>query len=361
MKEQMHTGDPSGAPPTRAQEFDILAARMRRAAEAMIGDGSSAVPLRLRKAARALRSEGESSAKLNAVADELESAANALDAGLAVPHLTEFSKILQMPISGNFYARIPTQHLSEWRLMHNNVSQVRESLARFSGAAWLASVGPTRAETLTVLLTGDQRLASDLAVLSTRAAAMAESALLDAGVALMGVSRLMYAPFGVMLAAFGICDDDCVLGQTQDCTASEVTFAPYGDSDTDSADFDHALAFLKILSYTPKVPLSPGGGSMIREIVKGLRKLKEASDKLAKDLDGYSVFVRLTYQECVSGYCGTYWSDKSKVVEVPPPPGKKHSLGKGWKQSVIDNLGQDDAATAAQMAEFQKLAQKSCP
>jgi len=59
--------------------------------------------------------------------------------------------------------------------------------------------------------------------------------------------------------------------------------------------------------------------------------------------------------------CGNHWVSKTKVVRIDPPAGKKHQLGKGWKASVIEDIGKNETKTDAQMYEFKSLAENQCP
>lgn len=344
-----------------ARPLDELARALRRSAQAMIGDGCSGASRRLTRAALPLRAVGEAFPDLVRVADELDAAATALDQGLPVEGFTEFDELLQVPTARDLKFPVPQDQRGNLSLLRDLGNDARNALGRFEGATWLAAVGPDRARDVVAVATGDPQVAFDVATLAPRACFLGDVALADAGLALIGVAHQLEILTG-LLAFLGLCTDDCTKGATRNCTATDVTFAPFGDSDTDSADFKNALNFLKVLGYAlPGKVLSPGGKGLIKEIVKQLDDLKKKVDKLKKDLDGYAVFVRLTYEECVDGLCGTYWKEKTKVVEIAPPAGKKHQIGKGWKQSVIDKLGQDEQETARQLKQFRDLAEAQCP
>lgn len=328
----------------------------------MLGDGCSGAGVRLRRSALALRAVGDEFPKLLPVAEELDAAATAIDQGLRTEGFARFDVLLQVPGPRGFKVPVPRRERARLKVLRGQTDLARNALGRVEGLSWLGSVGPDRARDVIAVASGDPQLAFDISTLAPRACPLRDAALAEAGLALVQIARQVELLSG-LLAFLGICEDDCKVGKIQDCNATEVTFAPFGDKDTDSADFKEALLVLDLLGdLLPDKALSPGASDLIDEIVKQLASLKANRDKLTKNQVGYAVFVRLTYEECVEGLCGNYWKERTKVVEIAPPIGKKkHELGEGWKQSVIEDLGKNAQATAAQLREFRSLAERQCP
>ncbi len=345
-----------------APPLSFLPNTVQRMGEALIGAACTPLHLRLERTAQAAFSVSADVPKLGPVAAEFSAAAEALRQGRPSPSLNTLGDVLQIPVSRKFLAAIPTELRDDWRLLDAQLRQFNDFMDRFRAATWIDALGPTRSADLIRFVRGDA-VASAVAGFAPSACRIADAALLEGGVLLLGAAQqLTVLMEPVILALLGFCEDACTLGETRNCAATDVVFAPKGRDSTDAADFQNSIRFLTVFSYAiPGKYLSPGGKTLIREITGGLQKIKDAKDKELVQLGGYSVFVRIEFEECVSGLCGNYWKKKSRVVEIDPPPGKQNTLGTGWRRSLIENLGQDERATARQLEEFQSLAETQCP
>ncbi|HUF60914.1 MAG TPA: hypothetical protein VMN36_02460 [Verrucomicrobiales bacterium] len=354
--------DPLLPPSVVAPPLSFLPAAVQRMGEALIGATCTPLHLRLERTALAAFAVSTDLPKLAPAGAEFSAAAEALRQGRPSPSLDTLAAVLQIPVSKKFLTAIPIELRDDWRLLDSQLRLFNESMDRFRAATWIDALGPTRSADLIRFVRGDS-VASAVAGLAPSACRIAGAALLDGGVLLLGAAEqltLLMEP--VILSLLGFCEDACTLGDTRNCEATDVVFAPKGRDSTDEADFQNSIRFLTVFSYAiPGKYLSPGGKTLIREITAGLAKIKDAKDKQLAQLGGYSVFVRLEFEECVSGLCGNYWKKKSRVVEIDPPPGKQNTIGTGWQKSLIEGLGNDERATARQLEEFKSLAERQCP
>lgn len=357
--------DQSRKNPEDIHQLVFLPEILRSMAEAWIGNCTSAINFRLRRAAAEAQAGAEKVPKLKPIAAELFAAAEALETATSPPRLTRLTELLKLPVSKEFLKAIPKEHSEEWRLLNNEIASTRAHLQMFTAAGWASIKGPNATRMMALRLRGDEQLGEDAALLAVNAARVAESELMMAGFALLGVSRYLGRLVEAIIPFLFICDssDLCELGNFDSCEAGDMFFPPFEDSPEDVEDVDTALDLLNAAGWLlPGKYLTPGGKKMIKEIAGMLKKLKARVDKKKIDLQGYGVYAVLTYRECVDGMCGNYWEEKTKVVKLDPPQGKGHQLGgKGWKASVIEDLGKNDAATSRQMREFKRLAEADCP
>lgn len=334
---------------------------IRRMGEALLADPCLPTHLRLSRAAQEARAVGEFLPMMLRAAADLDAAAGALRRGEASPRLEDLSRVFKIPVSRAFLSALPEELRPEWRLLDTQIARFQEAMGRFVGATWLDAGGVSRAGEIGGFARGEG-VAADLRLIAPMACRIADAALIEAGLLLLGMARQLEVLIVPVLFALSFCSDACSLGDTQNCTATDVVFVPNGREATDAEDFKDAVNFLNVLSWTiPGKYLSPGGKSLIREITSGLKDIKDAVDKNLVRLNGYSVFVRLEYEECVSGLCGNYWRKTTTTIEVAPPAGKKHQIGPGWRASVIERLGENERETAEQLREFQRLAERQCP
>jgi len=354
-------------PPHANDEIHSLEALppvLRAMAEAWLGDCGSDLGQRLRRSSRIAAAAAENVPRLKPVAGELMAAAEALHEAVPPPRMKAFRNLLQLPADKTFVAALPEENRDEWRALNDGIVETREHLTRFTAAGWARGRGPAALRVHALRLRGDRLLGEDAALLAANASRLADAELMLAGVALMGVSRNLARLAEIIVPLFIVCDssDACTLGHLQDCEAGDLYFPPYEDGPGDADDFEDALTLLKGAGWLlPAKYLTPGGKKMIKEIAERLEEIKKRTDKKKIGLRGYGVYMVLNYQECVDGWCGNYWDDKAKVVKLDPPAGKKHLTGDGWKASVIEDLGKDEAATERQMREFKRLAEDQCP
>jgi hypothetical protein len=347
----------------KIHQLEMLSVYLREMAEALIGFcGHGYIPQRLFLAARKVNRASEHLEKLKLISDELNAAAKAYTNGDYPPKLDRLSSFLKVPISKEFLEKMPSEHRDEWRLLNDNLKDARTHFEMFRSAWWTAYRGPSAVKTVVLRLRGDDILGDDISLLAMHSTRIQDAELMYAGFSLLSVARHLDNLIGIILPLISICEDDCKLGKFRGCEAGDVYFPPYQDSPQDTNDTDNAINILAGAGWVlPGKYLTPGGKGMIKKIAGMLKKLKKRIDKKKIDLEGYGVYVVLNYEECVDGMCGNYWKSKKKVVKIDPPPGKKHQLGKGWKAKVIEELGQDESKTKAQMKEFKSLAEQQCP
>ncbi len=351
--------------PEEIHQLETIPTSLREIAEAMIGScGRYSISQRLYLAADKANQASEHMAKLKPISDELNAAAEANAKGDYPPKIERLSAFLKVPYSKEFLKKIPDEYRDEWRLLNYQLKEAKTHLEMFRSAGWAAYRGPSAAKTIALRLRGDEILGDDISLLTTNSTRIEDAELMYAGFALLSVARHLDNLIGIILPILFICDseDACNLGSFRGCEAGDVYFPPYQDSPQDTKDADDAINILAGAGWLlPGKYLEPGGKAMIKKIASMLKKLKKLTDKKKIALEGYGVYIVLNYEECVDGMCGNHWVSKTKVVRIDPPAGKKHQLGKGWKASVIEDIGKNETKTDAQMYEFKSLAENQCP
>jgi len=356
--------EPTCNTPDEIHELEHLPTILHAMAESWIGNCGSSLPFRLRRSARIAEKGSSHVPKLGPVASELFEAAEAIETADDPPRLNHLQNLLKLPVAKEFVAGIPEDSLDHWHHLNGEIAAVKTHMKIFRSASWARVRGPEALMTWARRLRGDEDLAEDCALLAVNSARLADAELMLAGMSLLTVSRLLSRLMEVLIPLFFICDssDACELGGFTNCEAGDMFFPPYQDSPADVEDADDAIDLLKGAGWLlPAKYLTPGGKKMIKEIADMLKKIKNRVDKKKIRLEGYGVYVVLKYEECVDGMCGNYWAERTKVVKIDPPAGKKHQLGKGWKASAIEDLGKNKADTDRQMRQFKQLAEASCP
>lgn len=356
--------EPNRKIPNEIHELEHLPAILHAMAESWLGNCGSSLPFRLRRSARIAEKGSSQVPKLAPVASELFEVAESIENAGAPPRLNHLQNLLKLPAAKEFVAAIPEDSLDHWRHLNGEVAAVKTHMKMFRSASWARVRGPEAFMTWARRLRGDEDLAEDCALLAVNSTRLADAELMLAGMSLLTVSRLLSRMMEIILPLFLVCDDSdaCKLGAFNNCEAGDIFFPPYQDSPSDVEDADDAIDLLKGAGWLlPAKYLTPGGKKMIKEIADMLKKIKKRVDKKKIRLEGYGVYVVLKYEECVGGMCGNHWAEKTKVVKIDPPAGKKHQLGKGWKASVVEDLGKNKANTERQMRQFKQLAEASCP
>ena len=350
--------------PDEIHQLEVVPSFLREMAEAMIGSyGCNSIPQRLSLAAGKANLASGHMEKLKPISGELNAVAEAYVKGDYPPKMERLSAFLKVPYSKEFLKKVPDEYRDEWRALNHQLKKAKTHLEMFRSASWAAYRGPSAAKTIVLRLRGDEILGDDISLLTMNSTRIADVELMYAGFTLLSVARNLDNLIGIILPLLFICDseDACTLGSFRGCEAGDVYFPPYQDSPQDTKDADDAIKILAGAGWLlPGKYLEPGGKAMIKKIASMLKKLKKLTDKKKIGLEGYGVYIVLNYEECVDGMCGNHWVSKTKVVRVDPPAGKKHQLGKGWKASIIEDLGNNEAKTKAQMQEFKSLAENQC-
>lgn len=348
-------------PERRSADLKATFAALRTAGELLLAPGPIAGRLHL--AAIQIGRIAGNDAQLKGVAEEFRLAAVSIDSDTPPSRFHLTGQLLKVPVSKEFLKRLPREALADWKSLEIKLARLEDAFARLSGYLWMQRQGPTRVYVFTSLAGFNERVGFDSGILAGQAYRLADAALLDAGVAMLGLATQVEPLIGHVAMAMSLCGNDCKIPSTKDCKASDVIIVPYGTTAEDQQDFEQATAILKAAGWIiPGKYLSPGGKKMMREAIEQLKKVKKAADKIISTIgDGYSVFVVLEYKECTEGRCGNYWKTKSKLVELDPPPGKKEPGGDGWSAALINNLGDNEAQTEAQLQEFKDLAEAECP
>ena len=343
--------------------LDPLPGAMRALGEALVGDGCTPVARRLENASRALAGRSRLNPALATMADELNQAAADCRAGLT-PSLASTMAFSRIP-AARLARKFPRDLRPELRSLNDRLESAKDALSLFSGAVWLGNAGPARAFDVGLRLRGDVGVARQLSFASARACQVADTAMTRAGMAYMSAANLFEGMLGVFVALLDLCSDDCEKGTVENCTATDVTIVPKGRDVDDADDFKTSISFLKALGQAiPGKYLTPGGKTLIKNIANELKGIKDQVDKKLVRLNGYSVFVLLTFDCCKQGLCGTYLDEQTTIVEIDPPNlGKRHrgNANNGWARRVIERLGDDAKRTASQLREFRTLAERMCP
>ncbi len=332
---------------------------------ALIGDACSPTATRLDRAGRRLLRAATFDPSLEAGGKGFVAAAEAARDGRPATLQPGLLHLLKAPAPARAVELLEPTERGGLSLLDERLAAARRHLGMWAASTWLAEAGPQRGADAARALGAPAPVASAFGYLAPNACRIGDAQLTQAGVALVGAAAALEQHLPVLVFVLGFCQDDCTPGAKRNCQANELYIVPGRRDATDKQDFGEALAFLRGFSLIPGKTVSPGGKAMMRQIAKNLAAPKTAQDKKMVKLYGYDVYMRLTYQQCVKGFCGAYWTEASKIVQVDPPKGKEggDTAGQkeGWRPSIIEALGKNKARTAGQLAEFARLAEKQCP
>ncbi len=179
--------DQSRKNPEDIHQLAFLPEILRAMAEAWIGNCNSPINFRLRRAAAEAETGAEKVPKLKPIAAELLAAADAVETATPPPRLTRLTELLKLPVSKEFLSAIPKEYTEEWRLLNNEIASTKAHLQMFTAAGWARVNGPNATRMIALRLRGDEQLGEDAALLAVNSARVADSELMMAGFALLGV------------------------------------------------------------------------------------------------------------------------------------------------------------------------------